>query len=157
MVSNNSSNTEEDTNKHAPPSSCEEAAALLGAAISFDTSSSNVVLKHQEGQSNPPQGMHSIFTVQEPIPNQVLFIRLCNLRAWLRWHASGLDDPPDVGLDNDDCVSEIYNYMYWYAMLFNTHLSYIYLCIIFIIYRQIIINWVYPFHRKRKLMKTKKN
>ena len=105
MASTKSSNTEEDTNKHAPPSSCEEAAALLGAAT-FDTSSSNVVLKHQEGQSNPPQGMHSIFTVQEPIPNQVLFIRLCNLRAWLRWHASGLNDPPS-GLDIDDSVSEI--------------------------------------------------
>ena len=105
MATKSSSNAEED-NKHAPPSSCEEAAALLGAEISFDTSSSSVVLKHQEGQSNPPQGMHSIFTVQEPIPNQVLFIRLCNLRAWLRWHASGLDDPPS-GLDIDDSVSEI--------------------------------------------------
>ena len=106
MASTKSSNETEENNKHAPPSSCEEAAELLGAEISFDTSSSNVVLKHQEGQSNPPQGMHSIFTVQEPIPNQVLFIRLCNLRAWLRWHASGLDDPPS-GLDNDDSVSEI--------------------------------------------------
>lgn len=96
-------------NEHAPPSSCEEAAALLGAAISFDTPmlSPTVTIKKATAtqHANPPQGMHSIFTVQQPVPNQVLFVRLCNLRAWLRWHASALDDPP-IGLGGlDDSVS----------------------------------------------------
>ena len=96
-------------NEHAPPSSCEEAAALLGAAISVDTpvlSPAATLRKTTTTHANPPQGMHSIFTVQEPVPNQVLFVRLCNLRAWLRWHASALDDPP-VGLGGglDDGVS----------------------------------------------------
>ena len=93
-------------NEHAPPASCEEAAALLGAAIlSFDTpmlstSSSSTTAGH----TNPPQGMHSIFAVQQTIPNQVLFIRLCNLRAWLRWHASALDDPPHHPNDVSVCL-----------------------------------------------------
>ena len=83
-------------NEHAPPSSAEEAAALLGAAISFDATSYSVSSSSSSAPSsptvaNPPQGMHSIFTVQAPVPNQILFIRLINLRAWLRWHA-GIDD-----------------------------------------------------------------
>jgi hypothetical protein len=85
-------------NEHTPPSSAEEAAALLGAAISFDTTSYNVnnppsptAAASDASAKNPPQGMHSIFTVQAPVPNQILFIRLINLRAWLRWHA-GIDD-----------------------------------------------------------------
>jgi len=45
--------------------------------------------------------MHSIFTVQTPVPNQILFIRLINLRAWLRWHAGidselGISFPPHI-------------------------------------------------------------
>ena len=91
-------------NEHAPPSSAEEAAALLGAAISFDApmlSSSTAA-----GHANPPPGMHSIFTVQEPVPNQVLFVRLCNLRAWLRWHADALEDSPDR---SDDSVSILHH------------------------------------------------
>ena len=91
-----------DDNEQAPPSSAEEAAALLGAAISFDATSYNVHVANSSsnnnnsptstasGNGNPPQGMHSIFTVQTPVPNQILFIRLINLRAWLRWHA-GID------------------------------------------------------------------
>ena len=85
-------------NEHSPPSSAEEAAALLGAAISFDAPMSSTTAT---GHANPPQGMHYIFTVQSPLPNQVLFVRMCNLRAWLRWHADGLKDLPDSdGLDD---------------------------------------------------------
>lgn len=78
-------------NEHSPPASAEEAAALLGAAISFDAPMSTTTAT---GHANPPKGMHSIFTVQSPVPNQVLFVRLCNLRAWLRWHADALEDSP---------------------------------------------------------------
>ncbi|KAL7553470.1 hypothetical protein ACHAWF_016747 [Thalassiosira exigua] len=85
-------------NDQAPPSSAEEAAALLGAAISFDAPMTS---QSATGHVNPPQGMHSIFTVQAPVPNQVLFTRLINLRAWLRWHAGSLEDPPDHGLDEN--------------------------------------------------------
>ena len=92
-------------NEHAPPASCEEAAALLGAAIlSFDTPMLSTSSSTTTGHTNPPQGMHSIFTVQQTIPNQVLFIRLCNLRAWLRWHASALDDPPHPPNDVSVCL-----------------------------------------------------
>ena len=88
-------------NEHAPPSSAEEAAALLGAAISVDAPLRLSSSATAAGHANPPKGMHSIFTVQTPVPNQVLFVRLCNLRAWLRWHASALEDAPDaVGLDD---------------------------------------------------------
>ncbi len=90
-----------DENEHSPPSSAEEAAALvasilsstlLDASLAFDTSSStNNGATHQH-HPNPPQGMHSIFTVQTPVPNQALFVRLVNLRAWLRWHADALED-----------------------------------------------------------------
>ena len=79
-------------NERSPPSSAEEAAALLGAAISLDApllSSSTTTAR-----ANPPRGMHSIFAVQTPVPNQELFVRLCNLRAWLRWHAGALGDAP---------------------------------------------------------------
>lgn len=90
-------------NEHSPPSSAEEAAALLGAAISFDAP---MVSPKAAGHANPPKGMHSIFTVQSPVPNQVLFVRLCNLRAWLRWHADALQESPELeGLD--DGVSAI--------------------------------------------------
>ena len=116
-------------NEHAPPSSCEEAAALLGAAISVDTPmlSPTVTIKKTTTtqHANPPQGMHSIFTVQDPVPNQVLFVRLCNLRAWLRWHASALDDPP-IGLGGlDDSVSPYsYDIVYfcneWWCAYFIT-------------------------------------
>lgn len=89
-------------NEHAPPSSAEEAAALLGAAISFDAQalSSPKDVGGGGGRSNPPLGMHSVFTVQTPVPNQVLFVRLINLRAWLRWHAdvSHEVDGLDVGV-----------------------------------------------------------
>ncbi len=71
-------------NPLAPPSSAEEAAALLGASISLDNAS--FYTPANPSLSNPPVGMHSIFTVQSPIPNGVLFVRLCNLREWLRWH-----------------------------------------------------------------------
>ena len=97
-------------NEQAPPSSAEEAAALLGAAISFDATSYNVNSSSSSSapssptaatNGNPPQGMHSIFTVQTPVPNQILFIRLINLRAWLRWHAGidselGISFPPHI-------------------------------------------------------------
>ena len=79
-------------NPQAPPSSAEEAAALLGAAISF-AATENTIGPNEEARQphnehpNPPPGMHSIFAVQSPVPNGVLFIRLCNLREWLRWHA----------------------------------------------------------------------
>lgn len=90
-------------NEHSPPSSAEEAAALVGAAISFDALTFLSSPK-AAGHPNPPQGMHSVFTVQTPVPNQVLFVRLVNLRAWLRWHANALEDSP--GLDGlDDSVS----------------------------------------------------
>lgn len=88
-------------NEHAPTSSAEEAAALLGAALSFDASqfsssssnnNNNSKSSSNSSSNNPPQGMHSIFTVQTPVPNQLLFIRLVNLRAWLRWHAGITDD-----------------------------------------------------------------
>jgi hypothetical protein len=75
-------------NPQQPPYSAEEAAALLGAAISTTTSD----LPVSNGQSNPPPGMHSIFAVQSPVPNGVLFVRLCNLREWLKWHAGEGDD-----------------------------------------------------------------
>lgn len=39
--------------------------------------------------------MHSIFTVQSPVPNATLFVRLCNLRAWLGFHA-GVRDGEDA-------------------------------------------------------------
>jgi hypothetical protein len=89
-------------NEHAPPSSAEEAAALLGAAISSDALTlSSLKEGVGGGRSNPPQGMHSVFTVQTPVPNQILFVRLVNLRAWLRWHADASKDSPDVdGLDD---------------------------------------------------------
>ena len=90
-------------NEHAPPSSAEEAAALLGAAISFDAPMSSSSAAASSGHINPPKGMHSIFTVQASVPNQVLFIRLCNLRAWLRWHAGALEDVP--GLEDGSDVS----------------------------------------------------
>jgi hypothetical protein len=89
-----------DENVHSPPSSAEEAAALvasilsstlLDASLAFDTSASGPTATHQH-HPNPPQGMHSIFTVQTPVPNQALFVRLVNLRAWLRWHADALED-----------------------------------------------------------------
>jgi hypothetical protein len=96
---------EANENEHSPPSSAEEAAALvasilssplLDASISFDTSSSVSVSaaasSTKNNHSNPPQGMHSVFTVQTPVPNQALFVRLVNLRAWLRWHADALED-----------------------------------------------------------------
>eukprot|EP00986_Skeletonema_menzelii_P018117 scaffold25111_cov143-Skeletonema_menzelii.AAC.4 len=107
-------NTQEDNemvaieNEQAPPSSAEEAAALLGAAISFDATSYSSSSSSPAPSSptaaangNPPQGMHSIFTVQTPVPNQILFIRLINLRAWLRWHAGidselGISFPPHI-------------------------------------------------------------
>lgn len=92
---------EANENEHSPPSSAEEAAALvasilssplLDASISFDTSSSGSAASSTNNHSNPPQGMHSVFTVQTPVPNQALFVRLVNLRAWLRWHADALED-----------------------------------------------------------------
>jgi hypothetical protein len=98
-------------NEHSPPSSAEEAAALvasilssplLDASISFDTSSSGSAAASSTKSnyhSNPPQGMHSVFTVQTPVPNQALFVRLVNLRAWLRWHADALED---VNADRDE-------------------------------------------------------
>jgi hypothetical protein len=90
-------------NEHSPPSSAEEAAALVGAAISFDALTLSSP-KAGGGHPNPPQGMHSVFTVQTPVPNQALFVRLVNLRAWLRLHADALEDSP--GLDGlDDSVS----------------------------------------------------
>lgn len=90
-------------NAHSPPSSAEEAAALLGAAISFDALTLSTP-KGGGGHPNPPQGMHSVFAVQTPVPNQALFVRLVNLRAWLRWHADASEDSP--GLDGfDDGVS----------------------------------------------------
>ena len=51
--------------------------------------------------------MHSIFTVQTPVPNGVLFIRLCNLRAWLRWHVDAMDSLSEDsgGLIGDESVS----------------------------------------------------
>ncbi len=94
-------------NKHAPPSSAEEAAALLGAAISFDALTVSSPKEGGGGHStNPPQGMHSVFTVQTPVPNQVLFVRLVNLRAWLRWHVDASEDFPRLDGLNDG-VSEI--------------------------------------------------
>lgn len=97
-----------DTNKHAPPSSAEEAAALLGAAISITDSllQGGMSSSRQSGQTNPPQGMHSIFAVQTPLPNQILFVRLVNLRAWLRWHAT---DTNADGLDDSVSVQQISN------------------------------------------------
>ena len=80
----------ETTNPHQPPSSAEEAAALLGAAISFAAADPHMASGNNDGEgrhANPPAGMHSIFAVQSPVPNGVLFVRLCNLREWLRWHA----------------------------------------------------------------------
>ncbi|KAL9184425.1 hypothetical protein ACHAXT_002511 [Thalassiosira profunda] len=86
-------------NERAPPSSAEEAAALLGAAISLDAPLLSPPTT--TARANPPRGMHSIFAVQTPVPNQELFVRLCNLRAWLRWHAGALgDDAP--GEDGED-------------------------------------------------------
>jgi hypothetical protein len=88
------------TNEHAPPSSAEEAAALLGAAISITDSllhAGGMSSSRQSGETNPPQGMHSIFAVQTPLPNQILFVRLVNLRAWLRLHATNTDTD---GLDD---------------------------------------------------------
>jgi hypothetical protein len=92
-------------NDHSPPSSAEEAAALvasilssplLDASFAFDTTSTSASASASASASvhhpNPPQGMHSIFTVQTPVPNQALFVRLVNLRAWLRWHADALED-----------------------------------------------------------------
>jgi len=73
----------------ALPENAEEAAALLGAAISADSIAAN----SPSSSGTTPQGMHSIFSVQSPVPNQLLFVRLCNLRAWLRWHADAMDDP----------------------------------------------------------------
>jgi hypothetical protein len=98
-----------DTNEHAPPSSAEEAAALLGAAISITDSllhAGGMSSSRQSGQTNPPQGMHSIFAVQTPLPNQILFVRLVNLRAWLRWHAANTDAD---GLDDSVSVQQISN------------------------------------------------
>ena len=94
-------------NEHSPPSSCEEAAALLGAAISSDAPA--VSSTTATGHANPPLGMHSIFTVQAPVPNQILFVELCNLRAWLRWHAGALEDSPVFdGLDDSVSASASY-------------------------------------------------
>lgn len=98
-----------DTNEHAPPSSAEEAAALLGAAISITDSllhAGGMSSSRQSGLTNPPQGMHSIFAVQTPLPNQILFVRLVNLRAWLRWHATNTDAD---GLDDSVSVQQISN------------------------------------------------
>lgn len=99
-----------DKNEHSPPSSAEEAAALvasilssplLDASLAFDSSSSSSGSASTNNAAtnratNPPQGMHSIFTVQTPVPNQALFVRLVNLRAWLRWHADASEDSQDV-------------------------------------------------------------
>ncbi|KAL7509674.1 hypothetical protein ACHAXN_006645 [Cyclotella atomus] len=84
-------------NPQSTPSSAEEAAALLGAAISFGDAP--LTQNESSGHPNPPAGMHSIFAVQSPVPNGVLFVKLCNLREWLRWHAGdemsadGVEDP----------------------------------------------------------------
>ena len=99
-ITNADNTANEEDNEHTPPSSAEEAAALIASilsspfldtSISFDTSKTKNAVPHP----NPPQGMHSIFTVQTPLPNQALFVRLVNLRAWLRWHADALDDSSD--------------------------------------------------------------
>ena len=82
--------------QQSPPSSAEEAAALLSASISFDNASFHADSSANQS-SNPPVGMHSICTVQSPIPNGVLFVRLCNLREWLRWHHAAVGDT-----DEDD-------------------------------------------------------
>ena len=79
----------ETTNSQQPPSSAEEAAALLGAAISFAAADPHMASGNNDAgghHANPPAGMHSIFAVQSPVPNVALFVQLCNLREWLRWH-----------------------------------------------------------------------
>jgi hypothetical protein len=92
------------SNPQAPPSSAEEAAALLSASISFDNASFHAASSANQS-SNPPVGMHSIFTVQSPIPNGVLFVRLCNLREWLRWHHAAVGDTEE---DDDDEIDAFF-------------------------------------------------
>lgn len=96
-------------NAQAPPSSAEEAAALLGAAISFGDTTTN----EDSGHPNPPAGMHSIFAVQSPVPNGVLFVRLCNLREWLRWHAEEEDEGD--GVEDVSCVV-LGPFVCWFAI-----------------------------------------
>jgi hypothetical protein len=107
-------------NPQSPPSSAEEAAALLGAAISFG----DAPLTQNEscGHPNPPAGMHSIFAVQSPVPNGVLFVRLCNLREWLRWHAG--DETNEDGVE-DVSISSCVCYSWYHVMKFGLNFDFV--------------------------------